>query len=548
MIMKPRPHTRTPNATDIHQETQMKPSLSGSGTRNRPLPSLRSAFGATVLGLMSALALGPGASLPAHAQVVNSIDTIVGDMLKAPDVPQDRTGFYLDPVSRKRPFGSWPLALIHIPNSAAIQYLVDHGRTREQVVAGVNAATGKNWAYLGPLLTKRPSTDGTVHGWDNIVSWTWVHVGRDNRATNTAVQVRYAEVYVLRTSTGKWELLTGQPDALPADAPTNLKVARQADGSLKVTWTNVSPNPYVYSQWTYGASDSDPQVLDPAVQPQLPENGNSYSIPAAQAKPGVFQVRVFYGGQSKIPAWSRYRLRADGVVEVIADAGIRYPHGQEVNLECTPPNCLPALNGGGELALPDGQTVQVQPRRLPNGTAISYELWNSPCAFCNHTDNPSYPDFAGDVKAIFATAQARLVSVDPSKDDRAKARYYIEQGYDIYQFGQYAPQLDSNGQPVDMVNLVHFDGGISRYKLVTSDWQAFNVITLTDNNPNPRLRKPGVPSGRNVRYVAPYPYEKEVVDPESGEADWNYGLGSPFNNSDYLLTIDQLKANPPPLK
>ncbi len=88
--------------------------------------------------------------------------------------------------------------------------------------------------------------------------------------------------------------------------------------------------------------------------------------------------------------------------------------------------------------------------------------------------DPNYVD------GIFTTVEARLIVDDASKpDDRTQARYLLNIG------GDYWLNLDAGW---DNFNT---NGGIAtgRFKYVTTDWQAFNMTTLSaeqiSNNPPP---------------------------------------------------------------
>jgi hypothetical protein len=117
----------------------------------------------------------------------------------------------------------------------------------------------------------------------------------------------------------------------------------------------------------------------------------------------------------------------------------------------------------GDLGKPD---VRAEPDgssaiRPPGGAAI-YHGW---CCGPAPIDGP-------DVAAVFVTLQARLV-VDRSDrpDDRETSRYLMQVGADYYpdtrtQVAAFAPSTFNPG------------AGLSRFKLVTSDWQAFNFATI----------------------------------------------------------------------
>jgi hypothetical protein len=73
-----------------------------------------------------------------------------------------------------------------------------------------------------------------------------------------------------------------------------------------------------------------------------------------------------------------------------------------------------------------------------------------------------------DIKAVFVTMQARLVVDNPwLADDRWRARYLFDVGADYY------PELANSSVFLPGV-------GVSRAKLIRSDWQSFNFVTLND--------------------------------------------------------------------
>lgn len=76
-----------------------------------------------------------------------------------------------------------------------------------------------------------------------------------------------------------------------------------------------------------------------------------------------------------------------------------------------------------------------------------------------------------DIAGVFSTIQARLILNDPNgPDDRAQACYLLSMGADYWRdltVGWNA-QFTNNG-----------DVGIGRFKFVTQEWQAFNMISLT---------------------------------------------------------------------
>lgn len=77
-----------------------------------------------------------------------------------------------------------------------------------------------------------------------------------------------------------------------------------------------------------------------------------------------------------------------------------------------------------------------------------------------------------DVAAVFMTLQARLVVDDANgSDDRGAARYLVHVGGDYYP--------DTSTRVSDLAPAYYFPGiGVSRAKLVSNDWQAFNFSTI----------------------------------------------------------------------
>ena len=77
-----------------------------------------------------------------------------------------------------------------------------------------------------------------------------------------------------------------------------------------------------------------------------------------------------------------------------------------------------------------------------------------------------------DVAAMFMTLQARLVKDNAGgKDDRSSAKYLIHVGGDYYP--------DSSTRVSDLAPAYYFPGiGVSRAKLVSNEWQAFNFATI----------------------------------------------------------------------
>ena len=77
-----------------------------------------------------------------------------------------------------------------------------------------------------------------------------------------------------------------------------------------------------------------------------------------------------------------------------------------------------------------------------------------------------------DVGALFITLQARLVKDNASgPDDRSKAKYLVHVGGDYYP--------DRSTRTSDLAPAYYFPGiGMSRAKLVTNEWRAYNFSTI----------------------------------------------------------------------
>jgi hypothetical protein len=180
---------------------------------------------------------------------------------------------------------------------------------------------------------------------------------------------------------------------------------------------------------------------------------------------------------------------------------------------------------GGQTILPNN-TIQVVPALLAGGKVRVYELWFP--SFISETAQP----FGNDIKAVYATVEARLVVIDSSKpDDRNKANFTAELGYDFWNrnnpTNDYSMKEDIYGNPIDDSNgwqpgfpRLQMDGGNSRYKLITNEWQSFNVASI--------------PTG-----------SISSLPPPMGASDWS--TPNPFCVPPYVLTIDEFMANPPPI-
>jgi hypothetical protein len=99
---------------------------------------------------------------------------------------------------------------------------------------------------------------------------------------------------------------------------------------------------------------------------------------------------------------------------------------------------------------------------MPPGGSMVFHGWGG-----------GFSDIEGsDVAAMFMTLQARLVKDNAGgSDDRSSAKYLIHVG------GDYYPNRSTRVS--DLAPAYYFPGiGVSRAKLVTNDWQAFNFATI----------------------------------------------------------------------
>jgi hypothetical protein len=85
------------------------------------------------------------------------------------------------------------------------------------------------------------------------------------------------------------------------------------------------------------------------------------------------------------------------------------------------------------------------------------------------------------IAGIFTTVQARLILDDPTlPDDRAQARYLLSVGGDYWR--DLAAEWQSDWTTVG-------DAAIGRFRYVITDWQSFNMTTVSDEvlcaNPPP---------------------------------------------------------------
>lgn len=96
------------------------------------------------------------------------------------------------------------------------------------------------------------------------------------------------------------------------------------------------------------------------------------------------------------------------------------------------------------------------------GDGYNFHFWSS---------TGRQPINPNDVAGVFTTVQGRLVVDDPSKpDDRTQARYLLGMGGDYWR--SLTAQWDAAFNNVG-------DAAIGRMKWVTTEWQAFNMTTLS---------------------------------------------------------------------
>jgi hypothetical protein len=155
----------------------------------------------------------------------------------------------------------------------------------------------------------------------------------------------------------------------------------------------------------------------------------------------------------------------------------------------------------------DNDIVQVRPGGNPRPDLKSHELWN-----------PTNPgmwqiDWFSDVKAIYASCQMRVVSLDGS-GDFSGASYAGQSGFDLWRRGY------GNFQS----GVTQFWGPNGRMKPISTQWQTFNVISM----------KPGVPSASA--------FEGWFVGSNQAYVQNNY-MDPPYN-----LTEQEVRVNPPPLR
>lgn len=153
----------------------------------------------------------------------------------------------------------------------------------------------------------------------------------------------------------------------------------------------------------------------------------------------------------------------------------------------------------------DDEILEVHPGAPPRTDLVSYELW------------PTWSrpiDFWEDVRAVYATCQARVVALpDAPPGDLERAHYAGQVGFDLWRraAGPFEP------------GVTQFDGSVGRMHALGTEWQSLHVISM-----RPR-------------------------DPEWSKLPGYVGLGpawtviNPYLDPPYTLTEEEIRANPPPL-
>ncbi|MEM1096712.1 MAG: hypothetical protein AAGJ10_19100 [Bacteroidota bacterium] len=144
-----------------------------------------------------------------------------------------------------------------------------------------------------------------------------------------------------------------------------------------------------------------------------------------------------------------HRTHSDAVVE---GAAYREDFVNDIN---KPADARPEPDGGG--------------LSVTAGDGFNYHFWSRVGRVSIDPD---------DIAGVFITAQARLVLTDPDgPDDRESARYLLGVGGDYWEsLTAEWDQWTTNG-----------DIAIGRFKYVTPEWRAFNMITIsaTETRQNP---------------------------------------------------------------
>jgi hypothetical protein len=125
------------------------------------------------------------------------------------------------------------------------------------------------------------------------------------------------------------------------------------------------------------------------------------------------------------------------------------------------------------------QTIAADLRKKDATMGVTIKPVSGRHAFHGWCCGPSLID-PPDIAAVHVTTQARLVVDDPSRaDDRSQARYLVQVGADYYptattKISEFAPTGYNPGV------------GLSRFKLVKSEWQAISFTTINVGVEDPR--------------------------------------------------------------
>jgi hypothetical protein len=157
----------------------------------------------------------------------------------------------------------------------------------------------------------------------------------------------------------------------------------------------------------------------------------------------------------------------------------------------------------------DADTIQVRPGSLPRPDLVSYEMWPPGAG------DPTFP-WSDDIRAVFATCQMRVVALPGAPPGAIEsARYAGQIGFDLWR------RVPGMGWERGVTS---FDGSCGRMKPITTEWQSFNVIP-----------------------TMPYRPEGSTLFGELGFGPaWT--VPNPFLDPPYTLTLEEIRASPPPLR
>jgi len=183
---------------------------------------------------------------------------------------------------------------------------------------------------------------------------------------------------------------------------------------------------------------------------------------------------------------------------------------------------------GGNQRNEDAEIMSCKPTFDTN-----YELWGK--AVIGHQD------FL-DVKAWYLATDVKLIVDDPNlPDDRDLAKYIVTVGADFgtsqrdktpnaIKFGVRDKRKNDRNQPDGYPNCI-VDGFHCRYRLIGRDWMTVHAISMGPQYHNEYGNRPPPPWGP--------PWEDHAYRPTNNA--W------PYTRPPYVLTEDEVRANPPPL-